>query len=150
LFNAASQHIEDDEYRNEVKNAFIGYFGGLDEDTDNPIGEPEKYEIVCRCLDRRFDDIELKDSLVTSFNETVAEGNYEVECEYCGSMFRPYSHGDTTYVCSSDACEEQLDAELLGLTLEQFQEYEQIREEDGTEAAREYYRENTTNDLSES
>lgn len=125
-----------------IKAAFEGYFGGWNEDYRGGVAPPERAEIFCQCVDRRFEEVELTDDLHAEVREWMEDnGPYLRECEYCGKEFRPALDTGEPYHCHDDECEKQAWADSMDITVEQLEVLNRLQDEDRQEEWAERYEE---------
>ena len=135
-----------------LEEKLLQYFGGIDRDYTGDIAPPECAEIICQCIDSRFEGTDLSPEMQTMLQESFDRSEVIRECEHCGTEFRPYLLiDDTRYVCDDDDCSFEEERERLGLTAKELRKYHQLEEEYWSgdlprEAVTEYLSEHTSRD----
>lgn len=104
-----------DAYQFEIKCGFEEYFGGIDHGYRGGVEQPERAEIFCQCVDRRFDDVVLKDELHEMVQDSFDRDDYVFECENCGNELRPYIRDGEPYYCNDEECTIESRAESWGV-----------------------------------
>lgn len=117
--------IEDEDYREDVLDAFREEFGGIDRDFQGGVARPERAEVFCQVIDRRVDGIELRPDLHRRLRqEMTAEFG---ECPYCGTDVRSDTLFTEDPVCADDECEDRLWAEVFEIEYEDYVEIKDLR-----------------------
>ena len=141
--------IPDDTEKQTLHNKFTDYFDGIDREYNGGVPDPECAEIVAQCIDSRFEGVELTEDMQTALQDSFTADEWLFDCQYCGTEFRPYFRSGEPYTCQNDECSEKQDAEILGLTIHELREYNQLLDAEimnnhiNEDAAKNYFEEKT-------